>query len=102
LIEVRKFFELEELRNGIYKDLDQSDTYYFTVRKYLAWDDFKKITISIRNNMDYKLFDAAQAAIYEKSGIIDMIRIYDKRALTDDLALLSQKYEDEISRIGDD
>ena len=99
LIEIRKYFELEVLDEGIYKDLDQCDTYYFQMPGYLSWDLFESITISIRNNMSHKLYDAAQAAIYEKSGILDLTRIYDKKNDLDFLKLLRQKYIREFERL---
>lgn len=98
LIEVRKFFELKCMEQDIYMDLDQSDTYYLRMPAYLGWDDFEQATISIRNNMNHKLYDAAQAAIYEKSGLVDLVRIYDRKADIDSLRLLKQKYLAEFSR----
>jgi len=99
LIEIRKYFELEVLDKGIYKDLDQADTYYLQVPAYLNWDIFESMTITIRNNMSHKLYDAAQAAIYEKPGILDLVRIYDKKNDLEFLKLLSQKYIREFERL---
>ena len=98
LIEVRKYFELKPMEQDIYVDLDQPDTYYLRMPSYLSWDEFEKATISIRNNMSHKLYDAAQAAIYEKSGLVDLVRIYDRKATIETLTLLKQKYSAEFSR----
>jgi len=98
LIEVRKLFEMKVLEDGIYQDLDQDHTYYLRMPSYLSWDDFERATITIRNNMDHKLYDAAQAAIYEKSGLVDLVRIYDKQTNPDTLRVLRQKYITEIER----
>jgi len=99
LIEVRKFFEMETLTEGIYRNIEQQDTYYLRVPGYLPWDDFERITINIRNNMNHKLYDAAQAAIYEKTGLVDLIRIYDRKASLETLGVLRQKYITEFERL---
>jgi len=99
LIEIRKYFELEVLDEGIYKDMNQADTYYLQVPAYLTWNLFESMTIAIRNNMDHKLYDAAQAAIYEKPGILELIRIYDRKNDLDFLRLLRQKYLREFERL---
>lgn len=98
LINVRKYFCLESVAPGIFKDLDMPDTYYFPVNKFLEWNRFEAMTISIRNNYDHKLFDAAQAGIYQKSGVVEMIRIYDRKATIEHLSYLKDKYEIEIAR----
>jgi hypothetical protein len=99
LIEVRKYFEVKALSDGIYMDMDQIDTYYLRVPSYLTWDQFESVTIGIRNNMSHKLYDAAQAAIYEKKGIVDLIRIFDRKTDLEKLEVLRQKYISEIERM---
>lgn len=98
LIEVRKLFEMNVLDEGIYQDSDQDHTYYLRMPSYLTWEEFERATITIRNNMDHKLYDAAQAAIYEKSGLADLVRIYDKQTNLETLKILQQKYINEIER----
>jgi len=98
LIKIRRFFDLELMADGIYKDIDRLDTYYFTVPLYMTWPEFEKATISIRNNFTYKTYDAAQAAIYKKEGIVELIRIYDRKADLSKLQSLQQKYLIEVGR----
>lgn len=98
LIKIRRFFDLEVMAEGIYKDGDKQDTYYLKVPLYMTWDEFEKATIAIRNNFDYKTYDAAQAAIYDKPGIVEMVRIYDRKADLSKLQSLQQKYIIEIER----
>jgi hypothetical protein len=98
LIKIRRFFDLEVMAEGILKDVDKPDTYYMQVPFFMSWDEFEKATIAIRNNFDYKTYDAAQAAIYNKPGIIELVRIYDRKADLAKLQSLRQKYLIEVER----
>lgn len=98
LIKIRRYFDFEIMADGIYKDLDKNDNYFIEVPAYMAWDEFEKVTISIRNNSNYKTFDAAQAAIYNKPGIVELVRIYDLKADLAKLQSLQQRYMVEIGR----
>ena len=98
LIKIRRFFDLEVMAEGIYKDADKPDMYYIRVPLFMTWDEFEKATISIRNNFDYKTYDAAQAAIYDKKGIVELVRIYDRKADLSKLQSLQQKYIIEVER----
>lgn len=98
LIKLRRYFEMERMDQGIYHDINQHNTYYLEVPKFLEWNSFEQLTISIRNNWDHKLYDAAQAAIYEKKGIVDMVRIYDKKTDLANLKYLQEKYHYESGR----
>lgn len=99
LIEVRKYFEMKELSEGVYKDMEQSDTYYLKIPGFVSWDKFEHQTIIIRNNMNHKLYDAAQAAIYDKSGLVDLVRIFDRKADLEILDQLRLKYLNEFERM---
>lgn len=98
LIKIRRFFDLEVMAEGIYKDADKEDTYYIRVPLFMTWEEFEKATIAIRNNFDYKTYDAAQASIYYKPGIIELVRIYDRKADLSKLQSLQQKYIIEVER----
>ena len=86
------------MADGIYKDVDKKDTYYLELPGFMTWDEFEKATIGIRNNFDYKTYDAAQAAIYDKSGIVELVRIYDLKADLSKLQSLRNKYLIEVER----
>jgi hypothetical protein len=98
LIKIRRFFDLGIMADGIFKDLDKPDTYYLQIPFFFSWDEFEKATIAIRNNFDYKTYDAAQAAIYEKQGIVELVRIYDRKTDLSKLQSLRQKYLIEVER----
>jgi hypothetical protein len=98
LINVRKYFVLEAMAPGIYSDEDLPDTFYFAVDKYLPWNKFEAVTIAIRNNWDHKVYDAAQAGIYTRAGVVELVRIYDRKATLDNLLYLKEKYNIELNR----
>jgi hypothetical protein len=98
LIKIRRYFDLEVMSEGIFKDIDKTDVYYLRVPVFMTWDEFEKATIAIRNNFDYKTYDAAQAAIYDKNGIVELVRIYDRKADLSKLQSLCQKYIIEVER----
>ena len=99
LINVRKYFSIHAIAPFIYKDADMADTYYFPVDKYLEWPKFEALSIAIRNNWDHKVYDAAQAGIYCKAGVIELVRIYDRQATVEHLTYLRERYNLEIARL---
>ena len=98
VIKIRRFFDLDIMAEGIYKDVDKKDTYYLGLPVFMTWDEFERATIAIRNNFDYKTYDAAQAAIYNKPGIVELVRIYDLKADLSKLESLRNKYLIEVGR----
>ena len=98
LIKIRRYFDLDVMADGVYKDADKEFTYYIRVPLFMTWEEFEKATIAIRNNFDYKTYDAAQAAIYDKPGIVELVRIYDRKADLSKLQSLQRKYIIEAER----
>lgn len=98
LIYIWKFMKLEEMSEGIYKDTELNDTYYLKVSRHVDFNKFESISISIRNNNNHKVYDAAQAGYYGNEGICEMVRIYDPRATLNNLQFLKEKYEIELER----
>jgi len=99
LITVRKYMIIEEIASGIYRDTEMADTYYLKLNKYIPWPAFEEISIAIRNNWDHKVYDAAQAGIYCKRGVVEMVRIYDRKSTLENLKYLYDKYNLETDRI---
>lgn len=97
IIKLRKFFNLEQLDQGIYKDRDQKGHWYVEVPRFISWDDFEKVTPVVRNNITFKQYDAAQAAIYKDRGIIELVRIFSLSATVEDCKLIKNKYAAEIN-----
>jgi len=98
LIRVDKVFSLERLQDYFYRDLDDERTYYIEIPFHFNWNLFKKVTFSVKNNLDNSNFDAALAFVYLKN-IVEFIRIYAKNPSINQLQGIRDKYLDEIVRI---
>ena len=99
IISLRKYFIMDEISDRIYKDTEMPNSFYIKVDKYLNWEQFEKISIMIRNNWQHKIYDAAQAGVYCREGVVELIRIYDRDTNMENLKYLKEKYDIEISRI---
>ncbi len=99
LIKIQRSFTFEEIGDGIYKDIDKENTYYLSVPYNLKWLQFKDITSNIKNNTENNNFDAAQGYFYRKTGIEDIIRIFDKETNKEDLSKLKEKYLNKNKKI---
>jgi hypothetical protein len=77
LIKVKKFFDLEyDPKTKVYLSLDGDNFGYFPFEPHLAWDDFKDIIKTLRNNWTGPRFDAALGLFFQDKAIIDVLRIY--------------------------
>ncbi|MBN1251219.1 MAG: hypothetical protein JXR51_10980 [Bacteroidales bacterium] len=100
IIHVLINFNIEEISEGIYKDLEKENTFYLTVPMKLKWQQFKTITFHIKNNLDNNNFDAAQGFFYRKNNNIeDVVRIYDKESNIKALSLIKEKYLNEYKKV---
>jgi hypothetical protein len=99
ILKVRKFFSIEEMIDGIYKDLFDKNMYYLEIPVLLKWPTFEKITMSLKYNMEDKNFDAAQSSVFFKNGIIDFVRIYDQDSCQGKLIFIREKYLEAISKL---
>lgn len=92
MIEVRKFFRLNEIEDGNFEDMDVKEFFYVQVPKHIEWDKFEEITKNIRYNIADANFDAAQTSVYEASGLLDFVRIYDKNRNIENLNTIKRSY----------
>lgn len=99
IIKVRKYFDMEVLSEGIYRDLDQANTYYLEVTREPEWADFENIYNNIKNNYEYKTFVAAIGSMYRKCGLVDFIRIYSEDIKIDQLKYLRDRFRSELKRV---
>src|SRR3989304_51103 len=99
IIKIQKTFLLEEIAEGIYKDMDEPGTTYLEVYKKVGWDDFQKATIKVKNNIAFANFDAALGYIYRHLGVIDLVRIYTKNMSIEQFGELKDIYNGEIQRL---
>lgn len=99
LLSVRKTFFLEKMNNSIYKNLLEDSKYYFPLEKYLKWEEFKDLTIVVKNNIANNLFDAALCYCYTEDNLTDMVRIFDRKDSFDRILEIKMHYEKAIKRI---
>jgi len=97
LIKIEKVFRLEPAEEYIYRDRDDELTYYLQVPYSFSWNLFKKVTYSIKNNLENRNFDAAMGFVY-RSKMLDFVRIYARMDINR-LRLIREKYLDEIARL---
>lgn len=98
IIVINKIFFVRERAEGIYHDLEEESKCYLELPVKLTWDRFKEYTFFIKNNIDNNNFDAAQGAFYRKSGIIDVVRIYDQDKNVERMKTLRKLYLEEIDK----
>lgn len=97
IIEVRKFFEMEEKADGIFQDKNEKNTSYLLLPTSLTWNNFEKITMGIKYNMDDINFDCAQTSIYGYEGFLDFVRVYDQESSVSKLKHIRDKYLEAVS-----
>ncbi|MBT3173946.1 MAG: hypothetical protein HN336_03795 [Lentimicrobiaceae bacterium] len=98
-IYIRKFFNLKKVDDGIYEDLNMNEFFYLMVDGYPKWEVFEEITKNIKYNVHDMVFDAAQLSVYDTSGLIDFVRIYDQDRHVERLAKIRKYYEKAYSKL---
>ncbi len=97
-IKIKKYFMLDELNDGIYMDRETPEMGYFEIPAKLDWDTFESITIDLKRNIEDNNFDVALGTIYRKSGLKDVIRIFDTNVCLGECLFLRKKYIDAIEK----
>jgi hypothetical protein len=97
VIEIKKHFELQDMEEGIYKDLEDPLMYYLQIPAHLNWSVFLEITTSIKHNLDNLSFDAALGAIYLKE-ITEVVRIFAGDMGLEDLKKIRERYVEELRK----
>ncbi|MCF8335906.1 MAG: hypothetical protein K9H65_04815 [Bacteroidales bacterium] len=98
IIVVDKNFLVEEQEQGIYRDLENKSKYYIELPEKLDWEAFRNFTFHIKNNLIESNFDAALGVFYRISGIVDMLRIYDRDTSIEKMRTLKSRYEEEVRK----
>ena len=99
IIKVKKYFLVEVISDILFKDAEDPNMNYFSIPVQLRFNQFEKITLDLKHNLDDPNFDAALGTIFRKSGLIDMIRIYDDKGSADRLNLIRTKYLQAIDNL---
>ena len=96
VIRINRFFEIEELDKGIYKSIIEDDVFYVELPKFISWEEFKKITIEVKNNITDNSYDVAKGILYVNGGITEIVRIVKPKATVEVLKVIQQKYIDRL------
>lgn len=99
LIRIKKYFILDELDQGVYMDKESPEMAYFEVPVELPFDKFEEITLHIKRNLKENNWDAALGVFYRKTGLVDVIRIYDVNVCLGQCLFLRDKYQKEIEKL---
>jgi len=98
LTKIKKFFILNQLSENIYHDEEDSNLYYITVPKKTSWELFKHITLQTKSNLNTINFDAAEAVMYYRNGMINTVRLYSENPQLEELKTIRNKYIEMIKR----
>lgn len=96
LIHITKYFDIEEVEDGIFFDLNNETFGYLRVESKLDWDKFVSVTKHVRNNVVGITFDGAQSTLYNRDGVIDFVRVYSEKRSVDDLRVIRNRYLDSM------
>ena len=96
IIRINRFFEIEELDSTVYKSTIEDDVFYFELPKFISWEEFKRITSEVKNNMTDSSFDIAKGILYVNEGITEIVRVVKPKAELDLLKTIQQKYIDRL------
>ncbi len=99
IIKVKKYFLVEVLSDYLFKDAEDPNMHYFSIPIQLRFNQFEKITIDLKNNLEDSRFDVALGTIFRKTGVIDVIRIYDDKCTPEKLNLIRSKYLQAINNL---
>lgn len=99
IIRITKYFNTEEVEDGIFFDTDNPSFAYILINAHLRWNSFESITQHVRNNIEGFTFDAALATMYDCTGVLDFARIYDEKRSAEKLSLIRSKYLELISKL---
>lgn len=99
LIKINRYFIIEEVGPGVYKNIEEPEINYIEIPVKLEWDIFEKITLEMKRNMEDNKFDAAIGTIIRKNSILDIVRIYDQLVTIEKLNNIRAKYSDAIKKL---
>ena len=96
LIRINRFFNIDEIEQGIYQSHEEKDVFYLEIPDFMTWEEFRTYTFEIKNNMSDKNYDIAKGIFYTNGGITEMLRVVKPKATIEFLKLIQQKYIDKI------
>lgn len=98
LIKVKKFFHIHESEDGIYSDDSDPNMSYILIDSQLDWNDFRKVTEFVKNNITDKNYDIVSGVFYMNGGVQDMLRVLKPDASAELLREIQTKYKKEHAK----
>jgi hypothetical protein len=92
VINLNKFFRLVPMGEGLYLEAENQHRAYFTIPRYVSWEDFKAITLEVKYDTTLLFFDAARAAFMENGKITELVRVYRENLTLDQLKAIRDRY----------
>jgi len=99
IIRLTKYFNTMEVEEGIYFDLDNQAFAYIEIGRHLRWNSFEGITQHVMNNVEGFTFDAALATMYDQTGVLDFVRVYDEARSEEKLRIVRNRYLELIAKL---
>jgi hypothetical protein len=99
IIKVKKYFLVEVISDHVFIDAEDPHIFYFTIPIQLRFNQFEKITMDIKKNIEDPNFDAALGTIYRKTGLVDLIRIFAENYSQEHLELIRSRYLKAIDKL---
>ena len=92
---VKRFFDITKIDEGIYKD-DEGRNFIIINRK-IKWELFRKMTQSVKMNMNNNNFDIVNGAFYMNHMLVDFIRVFDPKSDLERLREIRTAYQKQIN-----
>ena len=96
MIRINKFFNIKKIGKGIYRSYVKDDFFFVEVPKHMNWEDFKRITYEIKNNIVDRNYDIAKGIFYIDGGITEMLRIIKPKASVSFLKNIQKRYIEKL------
>jgi len=96
LIRINRFFNVDEVEQGIYHSHDEDEVYYIEVSRYMSWEEFKKLTQEIKHNIADANYDIAKGIFYVNHGITEILRVVKPKATLELLKTIKKKYIEKL------
>ncbi len=95
-IKISKFFHINEIEPNIYKDACIGGMYFIEIPEYLPWEEFRKITMRVKNNISNNNFDVVKGLFYKDDTVKDMIRVFKPNIKPELLQEIKKRYYKEM------
>ncbi len=96
LIRINRFFNVDEVEQGIYHSHDEDEVYYIEVPRYMTWEEFKKLTQEVKHNIADANYDIAKGIFYVNHGITEILRVVKPKATLELLKTIKKKYIEKL------